>query len=76
MLAAIASCPPWVLAGAVMAHLLTLSFRTEAWRKVLRGTGAEQLDPRDLHAANAGAFLVYAAACWVWRGRVPVGARG
>jgi hypothetical protein len=53
----IASCPPWVIAGAVTAHLLTLSLRTEAWCTVLRGTGAQQLDPRDLHAANAGAFL-------------------
>ena len=55
--AAISSVPPWVVAGAVSAHLLTLSLRTEAWRTVLRGTGESSLDQRAVHAANAGAFL-------------------
>jgi hypothetical protein len=54
---AIASVPPWAIAGATMAHLLTLALRTEAWRTVLRAAGAERLDLRALHAANAGAFL-------------------
>jgi hypothetical protein len=40
-----------------MAHLLTLALRTEAWRTVLRAAGADSLDLRALHAANAGAFL-------------------
>ena len=40
-----------------MAHLLTLVLRTEAWRTVLRAAGAEAIDLRTLHAANAGAFL-------------------
>jgi Lysylphosphatidylglycerol synthase TM region len=57
VLNAIASCPPWAIAGATMAHLLTLALRTEAWRTVLRGAGGEGLDLRTLHAANAGAFL-------------------
>jgi uncharacterized membrane protein YbhN (UPF0104 family) len=57
ILAALAACPPWVLAGAVFAHLLTLALRTEAWRIVLAGAGGEELDPRTVHAANAGAFL-------------------
>jgi hypothetical protein len=55
--AAITSVPPWAIAGAVTAHLLTLVLRTEAWRSVLCGAGAEQLELRALHAANAGAFL-------------------
>jgi hypothetical protein len=54
--AAIASVPPWAIAGAVIAHVLTLVLRTEAWRIVLRAAGAN-LDSRSLHAANAGAFL-------------------
>jgi hypothetical protein len=36
------------------------ALRTEAWRTVLRaaaGEKAESLDPRDVHAANAGAFI-------------------
>jgi hypothetical protein len=52
--------PAWVIAGATMAHLLTLALRTEAWRTVLRaaaGERAEGLEPRAVHAANAGAFL-------------------
>jgi hypothetical protein len=57
VLAAIAACPPWVIAGATVAHLLTLALRTEAWRTVLRGAGATRLDLGALHAANAGAFL-------------------
>src|SRR4051794_20567866 len=57
VLDAISTVPAWALAGAVMAHLLTLILRTEAWRTVLRGTGAKTLDPVALHAANAGAFL-------------------
>ncbi|MGD9734126.1 MAG: hypothetical protein AB7V58_00735 [Solirubrobacterales bacterium] len=40
-----------------MAHLLTLSLRTEAWRTVLRAAGWARLEPRAVHAANAGAFL-------------------
>jgi hypothetical protein len=57
VLAAISACPPWVIAGATAAHLLTLALRTEAWRTVLRGAGATRLDLGALHAANAGAFL-------------------
>jgi uncharacterized membrane protein YbhN (UPF0104 family) len=57
VLDAISTIPPWAIAGAVTAHLLTLVLRTEAWRTVLRGTGAKSLDQRSLHAANAGAFL-------------------
>src|SRR5262249_38091834 len=51
-------CPPWAMAAATAAHLLTLSLRTEAWRIVLRGAQGERLCLRVLHAANAGAFLV------------------
>lgn len=57
ILAALAACPAWVLGGAVLAHLLTLVLRTEAWRTVLAGAGGESLDRGALHAANAGAFL-------------------
>lgn len=57
VLDAIYTLPAWAIAAAVMAHLLTLVLRTEAWRTVLRGTGAKSLDQRSLHAANAGAFL-------------------
>jgi uncharacterized membrane protein YbhN (UPF0104 family) len=57
VLAAVSACPPWVIAGAVLAHLLTLALRTEAWRTVLRGAGGDQLTNRSLHTANAGAFL-------------------
>ncbi|MBS1878590.1 MAG: hypothetical protein JST31_03660 [Actinobacteria bacterium] len=57
VLAALAAVPAWAIAGAVAAHLLTLSLRTEAWRTVLRAAGGAELDPADLHAANAGAFL-------------------
>jgi hypothetical protein len=57
VLAAISACPPWVIAGATAAHLMTLVLRTEAWRTVLRGAGATRLDLGALHAANAGAFL-------------------
>lgn len=56
-LAAFAVVPPWVLAAAVGAHLVTLALRTEAWRTVLGAAGGEQLETRDVHAANAGAFL-------------------
>jgi hypothetical protein len=56
-LAAFAAVPPWVLAAAVGAHLLTLALRTEAWGTVLRAAGSERLEPRAVHAANAGAFL-------------------
>jgi hypothetical protein len=58
---AIGTVPVWVILGATAAHVLTLALRTEAWRTVLRaaaGEKAESLDPRDVHAANAGAFLV------------------
>jgi hypothetical protein len=57
VLAAIAAVPPWAIAGATMAHLLTLVLRTEAWGTVLRAAGWERLNLRALHAANAGAFL-------------------
>jgi uncharacterized membrane protein YbhN (UPF0104 family) len=57
VLDAVRSVPPWAIAGAVTAHLLTLVLRTEAWRTVLRGAGGENLDLCALHAANAGAFL-------------------
>jgi hypothetical protein len=53
----ILTVPAWVIAGATIAHLLTLTLRTEAWRTVLRGAGGERLGFRALHAANAGAFL-------------------
>ena len=56
-LAAFGAVPPWVVAAAVGAHLLTLALRTEGWRTVLRAAGGEQLDARAVHAANAGAFL-------------------
>ena len=56
-LAAFAAVPPWVLAAAVGAHLVTLALRTEGWRTVLRAAGGERLKPRTVHAANAGAFL-------------------
>ncbi len=57
MVAAFSAVPPWVLAAAVGAHLLTLALRTEAWRTVLRAAGGDQLEPVAVHAANAGAFL-------------------
>jgi hypothetical protein len=57
VLDAIATVPAWAIAGATMAHLLTLALRTEAWRTVLRAAGGERVEPRALHAANAGAFL-------------------
>jgi hypothetical protein len=57
LLAAFAAVPPWVLAAAVGAHLLTLALRTEAWRTVLHAAGGEHLEPCVVHAANAGAFL-------------------
>jgi hypothetical protein len=57
VMAAIRTVPPWAITGATMAHLLTLALRTEAWRTVLRAAGADQLDLRALHTANAGAFL-------------------
>jgi uncharacterized membrane protein YbhN (UPF0104 family) len=57
LLAAFAAVPPWVLAAAVGAHLLTLALRTGAWGTVLRAAGSERLECRAVHAANAGAFL-------------------
>jgi hypothetical protein len=54
---ALTAVTPLVLVGAVAAHLLTLALRTEAWRTVLRAAGGERLEPRAVHAANAGAFL-------------------
>jgi hypothetical protein len=57
LLAAFEAAPPWVLAAAVGAHLATLALRTEAWRTVLRAAGGGRLEPRAVHAANAGAFL-------------------
>jgi hypothetical protein len=56
-LAAFAVVPPWVLAAAVGAHLVTLALRTEAWRIVLGAAGGKRLETRAVHAANAGAFL-------------------
>ena len=56
-LAAFAAVSPWVFVGAIGAHLLTLALRTEGWRTVLRAAGGERLEPRAVHAANAGAFL-------------------
>lgn len=58
VLAAIVACPPWVIAGATLAHLSTLALRTEAWRTVLEAGGSGRLDSEALHAANAGSFLV------------------
>ncbi len=57
LLAALFAVPPVALAGAVVAHLLTLVLRTEAWRTVLGAAGGGGLEPRAVHAANAGAFL-------------------
>jgi hypothetical protein len=57
VLDAITAVTPLTIGGAVAAHLLTLSLRTEAWRTVLRAAGGERLEPRAVHAANAGAFL-------------------
>lgn len=57
LLAALGAVPPWVLAAAVGAHLLTLVLRTEAWRTVLRAASGEPLEPVTVHSANAGAFL-------------------
>ena len=57
VLDAIATVPLWVIAAAIVAHLLTLALRTEAWRTVLGAAGGERLDRSALHAANAGAFL-------------------
>jgi hypothetical protein len=54
---AVVACPPWVIAAATCAHLLTLALRTEAWKTVLRGAGGDELDNRAVHTANAGAFL-------------------
>jgi hypothetical protein len=54
---ALRTVPPWSIAGATAAHLLTLGLRTEAWRTVLRAVDSTGLDTRTLHAANAGAFL-------------------
>jgi hypothetical protein len=57
VLTALTAVAPLAIIGAVIAHLLTLSLRTEAWRTVLRAAGGERLEPRAVHAANAGAFL-------------------
>ncbi|HEY6637212.1 MAG TPA: lysylphosphatidylglycerol synthase domain-containing protein [Solirubrobacterales bacterium] len=57
VLDAVRSVPPWAIVGAIMAHLLTLALRTEAWRTVLRAAGGERLSSQTLYAANAGAFL-------------------
>jgi hypothetical protein len=54
---AMVAVTPLTIGGAVAAHLLTLTLRTEAWRTVLRAAGGEELEPRAVHAANAGAFL-------------------
>jgi hypothetical protein len=58
VVAALASCPPWALAAATLAHALTLLIRTEAWRTVLGAAGGDRLDSRVLHAANSGSFLI------------------
>jgi hypothetical protein len=55
--AAFVAVPPWVLAAAVAAHVLTLALRTEAWRTVLQAAGGERVGAQAIHAANAGAFL-------------------
>jgi hypothetical protein len=55
--AAFVAVPPWVLVAAVAAHVFTLVLRTEAWRTVLRAAGGERIASRDVHLANAGAFL-------------------
>jgi hypothetical protein len=57
VLEAVMAVTPLTIGGAVAAHLLTLSLRSEAWRTVLRAAGGERLEPRAVHAANAGAFL-------------------
>src|SRR6201999_4345345 len=57
VVAAIAAVTPLTGAGAVAAPLLPLTLRTEAWRTVLRAAGGGRLEPRAVHAANAGAFL-------------------
>ncbi len=58
VIAAVAACPPSVIAGATLAHALTLVLRTEAWRTVLTAGGGRVLESGVLHAANAGSFLV------------------
>jgi len=58
VVAAMAACPPWVIAGATLAHALTLVLRTEAWRTVLTAGHDRRLESGVLHAANAGSFLV------------------
>ena len=57
VLDALGAVTPLTIAAALAAHLLTLALRTEAWRTVLRAGGGERLEPRAVHAANAGAFL-------------------
>jgi hypothetical protein len=56
-LAVFAAVPPWVLAVAVGARLLTLALRTEARGTVVGAARGERLEPCVVHAANAGAFL-------------------
>jgi hypothetical protein len=58
VVAAIVSCPPWGMAGATLAHALTLLLRTEAWRTVLEAGRGRRVDSRVLHGANAGSFVV------------------
>jgi hypothetical protein len=58
VLGALGACPPWALAGATLAHALTLLIRTEAWRTVLDAAGGSRLESRVLHTANAGSFLI------------------
>jgi len=57
VMAAVGMVTPLIVLGAVAAHLMTLSLRTEAWRTVLRAAGGARIEPRAMHAANAGAFL-------------------
>lgn len=53
----LASCPPWVIVAATLAHALTLVIRSEAWRLTLGAVADGRLARRTVHAANAGAFL-------------------
>jgi hypothetical protein len=58
VLGAVIACPPWVVAGATLAHVSTLVLRTEAWRTVLEAGDSARLDIGALHTANSGSFFV------------------
>jgi hypothetical protein len=66
---AFAACPPWALAGATLAHALTLVLRSEAWRLALNAVERNPVPRRHIHAANAGAFL---AGCLQSHAAMPV----